>query len=816
MKMMRDSTMAALRGIPRPSRLARLGWVPLGLVIALLWSFADRATAQLEPSVLYIFPAGGRRGTTVPVRVGGVFLHRGCAFEMTGEGLKGSDRIEETKTIRFKKRIVPQTYFPQETTFPRDYAGEVEIAADAPVSKGYWRVWTSQGASSAMSFIVGDLPEVVEEEIAGEPIPERVSLPVTINGRIYPREDIDIWTFEARAGETVTCEVNASRLGSTLDSYIEVRDAQGQRLAESSQHFGADGFLRFVPPEDGTYAVHISDIRFGGLQSSVYRLTVTADAYVDIPYPLGAQLGSTTSFQLVGQSLPEETVQVALPLLAPRDRAQRFDVGGFWSNGVMLELSELEETLEQEPNDDPASARSFNPSQVLNGRIDRPGDIDYWQFQAKKGERLALEFRARREGSFLNPLVFVIDSKGKELQRIAERGEFAAPEEGVFRLRIEEEFGPRGGPRYAYRLRVAKPDIAEVPDFRLRLPRPSITLPRGGKAEIEIALERLGGFAQGVQVVFAPLPDGVSVSETEFAPGKNTAKVTFQASAKAKVVGAKVTVRGVAEIDGFRVTRTAAYPMRDDPFAIDTLLVAVAMPTPFKLSGTYTLPFALRGTTHYRRLNLQRGDFEGPVRVRMADVQIRHQQGTWGREIVIPTGQTEFDYPLEVSLWAAVGLTSRSVVMAYADVEDFDGTKHTVGFRSILTPEQVMIQPNSGPIGISLERPAVTAIVGTPVDVVVRVKRDDTFSLPVILELDLPEHMKGISAAPVTVPVGTSEATLKVQFGSSAGPFNMVVPIRATARLTEDVMVRGRPLRKGDDVYAETSIRFVEPRRPRS
>ena len=76
--------------------------------------------------------------------------------------------------------------------------------------------------------------------------------------------------------------------------------------------------------------------------------------------------------------------------------------------------------------------------------------------------------------------------------------------------------------------------------------------------------------------------------------------------------------------------------------------------------------------------------------------------------------------------------------------------------------------------------------------------------------------MKGISAAPVTVPVGTSEATLKVQFGASAGPFNMVVPIRATARLTEDVMVRGRPLRKGDDVYAETSIRFVEPRRPRS
>ena len=49
-----------------------------------------------------------------------------------------------------------------------------------------------------MKFVVGDLPEVIESEIDGQPIPERVSLPVTINGRIFPREDVDIWTFEVQ------------------------------------------------------------------------------------------------------------------------------------------------------------------------------------------------------------------------------------------------------------------------------------------------------------------------------------------------------------------------------------------------------------------------------------------------------------------------------------------------------------------------------------------------------------------------------------------------------------------------------------------
>ena len=120
-------------------------------------------------------------------------------------------------------------------------AGQVQIATDAPLGLRYWRLWTSQGATPAMKFVVGDLPEMVEEEIDGDPVPVTVDAAVTINGRIFPREDVDVWTFTAEEGpERLTCEVDAARLGSPLDARLEVRDAQGRVSPRTTTTRGAD------------------------------------------------------------------------------------------------------------------------------------------------------------------------------------------------------------------------------------------------------------------------------------------------------------------------------------------------------------------------------------------------------------------------------------------------------------------------------------------------------------------------------------------------------------------------------------------------
>src|SRR4030095_11837442 len=120
-----------------------------------------------------------------------------------------------------------------------------------------------------MKFGVGDLPEVTENEIDGEAVPVNVTLPVTINGRIFPREDIDIWSFVAKKGQTVRCEVTAIRLGSPLDARLEVRDSQGRRIAEAVAATGGDAALTFNAPTDGEYQVRIHDVNMQGGQAYV-------------------------------------------------------------------------------------------------------------------------------------------------------------------------------------------------------------------------------------------------------------------------------------------------------------------------------------------------------------------------------------------------------------------------------------------------------------------------------------------------------------------------------------------------------------------
>src|SRR5260370_31052344 len=196
------------------------------------------------PVASYVFPAGGQRGTTVNVRVGGLFLHKSCAFQVLGPGITATAQIRRMSTLWFEGPLLPLPDSQRQEDYPKDMAGQIKIAGDAPFGERYWRLWTAQGATPARRFVVGELPEIVEEEIPGAAVPVSVKLPVTINGRILPQEDVDVWSFHARKGQTVTCVVEAARLGSPLDSRLEVLDPHGRSLAEDPDTLDAASFIR--------------------------------------------------------------------------------------------------------------------------------------------------------------------------------------------------------------------------------------------------------------------------------------------------------------------------------------------------------------------------------------------------------------------------------------------------------------------------------------------------------------------------------------------------------------------------------------------
>jgi len=149
------------------------------------------------PVASYIFPAGGQHGKTVNFHVGGLFLHKSCGFEMLGPGVEASKQLQRASTPLVRRPApvgLPDSQ--QAEDYPRDMAGRVQIATDAPLGVRHARVWTAQGATPALKFLVGRLyRRLSRKRSTADPVSVPVQLPVTINGRIFPR--VRTWTFWA-------------------------------------------------------------------------------------------------------------------------------------------------------------------------------------------------------------------------------------------------------------------------------------------------------------------------------------------------------------------------------------------------------------------------------------------------------------------------------------------------------------------------------------------------------------------------------------------------------------------------------------------
>lgn len=744
------------------------------------------------PVASYIFPAGGQRGTTVPVRVGGLFLHKSCAFQILGPDVSATPKLTRMPTLWFEGPLLPLPDSQRQEDYPKDMAGQITIAAGASPGVRYWQLLTSQGATAAMKFVVGDLPEIVEQEIEGEPVPVAVNLPVTINGRIFPRADVDLWAFPLKKGQTVTCEVQASRLGSPLDARLEILDEQGKRLAESEPQAG-DPRLRFTARGDGTYQVRIYDVNFQGSQAHVYRLTLTAGPYVERVFPLGGKRGTSVNVEVTGQGTP---AHITLPLPTGKQAWAYAQVPG--SNAFLMDLDDLHEC--QDPSTD------VTVPAVCNGRIARAGAVDTWRITLKKGAALEAELRAARLGSPLDGVLSVVDGAGKELARAdtpqPDAGDpvlrFTAPADGTYSVRVQDRFRSRGGPAYAYRLRLTQ---AAEPDFRLRIPTAVVNVPRGGKAQLQVTVERQGNFQEPVVLTIDGLPNGVTAKWNDKVKGPGPIAISFEATKEATIASARVAVRGTAKVGTETVTRVATTPAPFGQPAVDSLLVAVALPTPFKIKGEYDMRWAARGSVHTRKYQIERGGYEGPLEISLGDKQARHLQGVHSKPSVVPAGTAEFEYTVELPPWMETGRTSRTCVMAVGIIKDADGTEHEVSFNSVNPNEQLIAVVEPGKLSVSLERASLVVVPGTTLSLPFQVARGTGLQGPVTVELIVPAHIKGVRVDSVTLAKDQGQGSLVLRCAKEIpGPFNMPLVVRAT------LQDHGQP------VVAEAAVELLSQR----
>jgi Bacterial pre-peptidase C-terminal domain len=171
------------------------------LGLAALCAVVTGAQAQQRPYAGFVYPAGGQRGTTFQVTVGGQYLEGVNTAYVSGEGVhakvmeynkhlnpqevmvlreqldelkKGgaSGKDEETRKMiaRIQKIVDDYVLRPQSVSISNIAVVEVTIDSNAKPSEREFRLGTPRGLSNPMVFHVGQLPEMSLPPMSTSPL----------------------------------------------------------------------------------------------------------------------------------------------------------------------------------------------------------------------------------------------------------------------------------------------------------------------------------------------------------------------------------------------------------------------------------------------------------------------------------------------------------------------------------------------------------------------------------------------------------------------------------------------------------------------
>jgi hypothetical protein len=658
---------------------------------------------------------------------------------------------------------------------------------------------------------VGDLPEILEHEIEGPESYKPVSLPVTINGRVFPREDSDGWSFSAEEGEAVTCELAARSLGSPLQGVLEIIPPDGVKLSSlhRSSSLEGDPVLCFDAPKKGTYTVQIRDAGFGGGQHFVYRLSVFSGRPVESLFPLGARAGQRTAVTLrpLGTTQGEERIIIApdtpgvhllrAPASATGSGAQRE------SAAFPFHVSDLPEVVRPYgAGAGTGETQSVSLPSILNGCIAMPGEFHDWRLNLEAGTCLRLEVLAEVLGSRLDSVLSLLDAGGRELAKNDDAVEgspdsaltFAITKSGEYTVRIQDRFARRSGPAFGYRLRATAEGGS---DFQLRLAAdfynavrsadasagetPSTPAPKPPGLKLEVTSQT---GAQGpVALAIEGLPEGVDFEPKTIPAKAKSVELRFSIPPRTPVSTRALKVKGAVGEGETAVVRTASVP--GSPLASrqgreNVLVLAVAPRVPFQFFGDYLVNNDQpAGTCLTRTYRLERGGFTGPLTAALSDRQIRCLQRLQAEPRDIPAEASSFDFTVRYPTEVQLGWTSRAQVMVYGNFRDFDGTEHVLSYTSSAPDEQIISVVTSSLLNLSTPRASLPAEPGElAVPVQIR-KHDSIKNAPVRIHLKTPPHTRGIHSEAVLVSGDKSEALLWIRLERGAGPFNLPLEIFA-------------------------------------
>jgi hypothetical protein len=463
--------------------------VAAGLITIGFFCTAVQAAA---PTFTHLYPWGLQQGTTEEITVKGSWTK--WPLEVAGELPDG---------LKIK---------------PLETAGKLSVETSPEVRAGvyHFRLFDGEGATKVIPLIVGTVPEVREKEPNGQPGEgTEVAVPTVINGQLKESADVDVFLVDLVEGETLSLLLVANNvLGVAMDAIIQVCDSRGFVLAQNDDERGLDPQLSYTAKHTGMVQVRLfafpeatnSSIAFSSNADYIYRLTATTKRLLDFCLPLSVSAEAVV-LQLQGTGFTKESLQwtgtVEMPYVSLAG------VPGIVY--VPLTVGKVVVATQQSSIESPQIV--VLPASI-SGVIEQHEDQDVFLLESlQKGESLVVALFARSLGFPTDPLIEIYDSTGKLLSTQDDKDRvtrdpaftYKIPVDGAYQIRIRD-LHRVGGARYAYRMEIAKLQ----PSVKLTLASGEF-VKSGEKLEIEVAISRLGGFADELMIDIDGLPEGVSI-----------------------------------------------------------------------------------------------------------------------------------------------------------------------------------------------------------------------------------------------------------------------------------------------------------------
>ena len=520
-------------------------------------------SAHTTPELHRLVTFGAMRGATVEVELVGEKLATASGVWFDTPDLTWTETLEASdKKLR----------------------GRIRVAAQAPLGPHIVYVRLKNGRSNSRLFNVTQFLSLLEAEPNDPPNPpQQIELrPQVIYGYMEGRIDVDVYTFQAKAGERWTFDLRSLEYGSHLECEMSIEDEHGRRVAfnDDRDEYLETPLIDHTFERSGAYRLKVDQYRGPqGVDCGTncgYMLQISQLPVLLSAFPLGAAAGSRANVRIQGRALNSvrevylvrvrngEYYRLTFPYSIPvsigpdprhppviRGHVARtsannleavFDVPwdaepGLWrlwtngpagaADGVNLEITRLPEYSEKDAaqRDDLGMREA-----VINGSLDRDGEEDAFPIAARADRPLHAWTQAVQLGlPYIDTVLELFDSNGKLL---AEHDDLMTgqgtvignPDSSLYYVPAKDETL-----RLVVRDRIGRggPTYSyrlhlrnERPGFQLQTDPEEFTVARGAKEDLTALVIREPGFEEGVEIWVEGLPEGAESTRGSIRAGQ--------------------------------------------------------------------------------------------------------------------------------------------------------------------------------------------------------------------------------------------------------------------------------------------------------